>query len=104
MLYGKIKLIGKDNMHKICEAGETLLEEVLFDVGKFGEGALSLEKARVVEESWLLRIDLDDFEKLEKELVKYGFKQGLTELKNTMRRNQIVKNWIRNKCKLVHSQ
>ncbi len=43
--------MGKNGMHKICETGETLLEEVLF----FEEGKSSkaipnnVEKARVME-------------------------------------------------------
>jgi hypothetical protein len=29
ILTGKVKLIGRDGMHKICDAGEVLLEEIV---------------------------------------------------------------------------
>lgn len=51
ILLGEVKIMGKNGMHKICETGETLLEEVLF----FEEGKSSkaipnnVEKARVME-------------------------------------------------------
>lgn len=38
-----------------------MLEEVVFDLPKNGKEAVSLEKAKVLENSWLLRVDLKDF-------------------------------------------
>ena len=65
-------------MHKYCETGETLLEQIIFDNPKNRDEPVSLEKAKTIEESWLLKIDLSELGKLERELVKYGFKLGLT--------------------------
>jgi hypothetical protein len=48
ILQGEVKLTGRFGMHKICEAGETLLEEVLDAEGKKAVVAVALEKARVV--------------------------------------------------------
>jgi hypothetical protein len=66
ILSGKVKLQGRNNMHKICVTGETLLEEIIFDSPKNGEDPVSSEKAHVLEESWLLRIEIKELGKLER--------------------------------------
>lgn len=99
LLAGRVKLTGRDGMHKICEAGESLLEEVV--VGEGSEMPVALERAKVMDESWILEVEAADLRKLEKELVHFGFKQGLQELKTLIKRNHIVKNWLRNKFRLL---
>lgn len=64
ILSGRVKLLGRNNMHRICEAGETLLEEIVFDNPRNGNEPVSMEKARLTEECWLLKIDISELGKL----------------------------------------
>ena len=51
----------------------------------------------MVERSWLLEVKRDDLGKLEGELLRFGLKQSCTELWTLLKRNHIVKTWLRNK-------
>jgi len=42
ILTGRIKLIGRDGMHKICDPGEVLLEEIIMSQNKCNEQAVAL--------------------------------------------------------------
>ena len=98
ILSGRVKLKGHEGMHKSCEMGETILEEVVLAGRK--EEIYSLERAKVMEDSYLLQIERAEFVRLEGELLRFGFKQGAAELSSMIKRNHIVKNWLRNKFKL----
>lgn len=104
ILQGEVKLTGRFGMHKVCETGETLLEEVLDPPEGKQKAAVALEKARVLEDSWILEVEVEQLRKLEKELNKFGFRQGLNEMRTLIKRNSIVKNWLRNKFKLLQKK
>ena len=58
-------------LKRICKTGETVLEEVLFlEKNK----KISLEKCKVMSETFLLEIDLDKYRKMREEMVYHGFK------------------------------
>lgn len=44
-----------------------------------------------------------DYEKLLKELYKFGYKYEVQELISLIRRNFILKNWLRNKYKHIYN-
>jgi hypothetical protein len=54
-----------------------------------------------MEEAYLVEIERRQLVKLEKELVHYGFKQGLLQLQSLFKKNSIAKNWLRNKFRLL---
>lgn len=96
ILMGKVKL-SNGPLKKICQTGETILEEVLFtDKQK----RISLEKARVLGQAVLLEMKVGGLQKLKEELIRYGFKLAYQEMESILKRNHIVKNWLRNKIRL----
>lgn len=43
---------------------------------------------------------MDGLKKLKEELIKFGYKLGYQEMESIIKRNYIVKNWLRNKIRL----
>lgn len=42
ILCGEVKISGRNGMHKLCESGETLLEETLFSTADGQKSSVSL--------------------------------------------------------------
>ena len=70
ILHGRVVLEGSELMNKVSEAGETLLEEVL-------DGKWSLERAWALSDCWLYCLSHDEYLRLQGELMRFGFKQGV---------------------------
>jgi hypothetical protein len=49
ILLGQVKITGRNGMHKLCETGETLLEEVLSFPESKQKASPALEKAKVLQ-------------------------------------------------------
>lgn len=95
ILSGKIK-IADGFVKRVCQTGETVLEEVLFsDKGR----KLALERAKVIGPTYLLEFHLEEYHKLKEELIRYGLKLAFHEMEAIIKRNFIIKNWMRNKKK-----
>lgn len=93
ILLGKVKL-SSGGLKRVCQTGETLLEEMLFsDKTK----KVALEKCKVISGTYLLEIRLEEFDKIREELVRFGYRIPLNEMLSVLKRNYIVKNWLRNR-------
>jgi hypothetical protein len=86
--------IAEGAVRRVCQTGETVLEEALFGdrVRK-----VALERARVVGPTYLLQLELEEYGKLKEELIRHGLKQPFLEMEAIIKRNYIIKNWMRNK-------
>ena len=97
ILQGSVALEGNEFMNKVSEPGETLLEEIL-------EGQWSLERAWALTDCWLLTLGHDDYLRMQGELMRFGFKQGVKEMASMVRRNYITKKWLRKKYKMEYNR
>lgn len=61
---------------------------------------IALERAKVIGQAVLLEMKVEGLKKIKEELVRFGFKLGYQEMETIIKRNYIVKNWLRNKIRL----
>lgn len=76
ILLGKVKLVDR-SLRKVCETGETILEEILFNDK---HRKLSLERAKVVNSAYFLQMKIEEYKKLKEELVHHGLKLRYQEM------------------------
>ena len=96
VLLGRVKLVNGP-LKKLCQAGETVLEEVVYTNS---DVKVACERAKAVGVCVVLEITLGGLKRLKEELIKNGFKLAYQEIEVMIKRNHIVKNWLRNRGKM----
>ena len=96
VLLGRVKLVNGP-LKKLCQAGETVLEEVVYTNS---DVKVACERAKAVGVCVVLEITLGGLKRLKEELIKNGFKLAYQEIEVMIKRNHIVKNWLRNRAKM----
>jgi outer membrane protein assembly factor BamD (BamD/ComL family) len=51
----------------------------------------------VIGPTYLLELQIEEYKKLKEELIRYGLKHSFQEMEAIIKRNYIIKNWMRNK-------
>ena len=72
ILMGKVKLVN-GALKKVCQAGETVLEEVIFSDK---QKKIALQRAKTIGKTILLQISMEALNRLKEELIKFGYKLG----------------------------
>lgn len=60
-----------------------------------GMKKVALETARAMQKTYMVEIKADNYLKMKEEMFKYGYKTHFTEMESLLKRNFIMKNWIR---------
>ena len=95
ILSGKVKLTN-GGLKQICKTGQTILQEVIFSDR---DKKISLQRAKVIGESYFLELNVQQYKNMKEEMIRHRFKVEMQEMQSVIKRNYIVKNWMRNKAR-----